>query len=133
MGKSQKSGKYTCAVPPAQTLSDQASIHCDRAKNKRRYLLLACGAQELLPLAVLGLICAVLLQVLQFGGSRRVVSLAAAVCSLPEMKKKKKKKGNKLHPTLLVFSFFFSSFSSTTQKRFKSTQSRTPAGDVHVE
>lgn len=101
MVKSQESGKYTCAVPPAQTLSDQASIRRDSAKNKRRYLLLASGAQELLSLAVLGLICAVLLQVLQLGGGRRVVSLAAAVCSLPEEEKEQK-----LHPVLLVFISF---------------------------
>lgn len=78
------SGKYTCAVPPAQTPSDQASIGCDSAKRKRWYLLLALAAQELLPLPALALVCAVLLQVLQFGGGRRVVSLAGAVCSLPE-------------------------------------------------
>lgn len=84
------SGKWTYAVPPAQTLSDQASIGCDSAKNKRRYLLLASGGLELLPLAVLGLICVVLLQVLQFGGGRRVVSLAGAVCSLLGGGEKKK-------------------------------------------
>lgn len=78
------SGKHTCAVPPAQTLSDQASIRCDSAKNKRWYLLLALAAQEVLPLPALALVCAVLLQVLQFGGGRRVVSLAGAVRSLPE-------------------------------------------------
>lgn len=79
------SGKHTCAVPPAQTLSDQASIRCDSAENNKRwYLLLALAAQEVLPLPALALVCAVLLQVLQFGGGRRVVSLAGAVRSLPE-------------------------------------------------
>lgn len=78
-------GKETRAVPPAQTLSDQASIGCDSPKRTRWYLLLALAAQELLPLPALALVCAVLLQVLEFGGGRRVVSsLAGAVCSLPE-------------------------------------------------
>lgn len=120
-------GKYTRAVPPAQTLSDQASIRCDSAKNKRRYLLLlASGAQEVLPLAVLGLICAVLLQVLQFGGGRRVVSLAAAVCSLPEEEEGEEQIAI---PILLVFLLFIS-LSSTTRKHFKSTQSRTPDSET---
>lgn len=81
------SAKCTCAVPPARALSDQASIRCDSAKNKRCYLLLALGAQEVLPLPALGLVCAVLLQVLQFGGGRQVVSLAGAVGSLPQDEK----------------------------------------------
>lgn len=95
------SAKCTCAVPPARALSDQASIRCDSAKNKRCYLLLALGAQEVLPLPALGLVCAVLLQVLQFGGGRQVVSLAGAVGSLPQEDEKEGITSN--HFFVLVF------------------------------
>lgn len=112
------SGTHPCAVPPAQTLSDQASIRCDSAKNKRWYLLLALAAQEVVPLPALALVCAVLLQVLQFGGGRRVVSLAGAVRSLPEEEAER----NESHPILLVFFLFFSS--SSLQPRNTSSPRR---------